>query len=143
VINELLDGSSAPDGTSLHTQAGDRYAQRLRVVAVLVVSWACCAVLVTGIGRPALTAAGLLLSLVLPGWLLAEMILGRASAPVELWLAITMSVSLVVTLALGAIGAVAGDLSRSTLGWSWLAVSSLVGGASLLSSELAGRTDAT
>jgi hypothetical protein len=143
VIDEFLDGSSASGGTSLPTQAGDGHAQRLRVVAVLVVSWACCGVLVSGIGRPALTAAGLLLSLVLPGWLLAEMILGRASAPVELWLVISMGVSLVVTLALGAIGAAVGDLSRGMLGWSWLGVSSLVGGVSLLSSEMTGRTDAT
>jgi hypothetical protein len=143
VSDELLDGSSASAATSVPAQVGDGHAQRLRVVAVLAVSWACCAVLVTGIGRPALTVAGLLLSLVLPGWLLAEAILGRASAPVELWLVVSMGVSLVVTLALGAAGAAVGDLSRSMLGWSWLAVSSLVGGASLLSREMTGRTDAT
>lgn len=82
-----------------------------------------------------MTAAGLLLALLLPGWLLAEIIVGRWGAPLELWLMIILGFSLVVTLALGAIGAASGELSRSTLGWCWLAVCSFLGGASLLAAD--------
>ena len=111
-------------------------------MVALVVSGACCGALVSGIGGPVVAAAGLLLSLVLPGWLASEVVLGGASAPTELWLAISMGVSLVVTLALGGLGAAVGDLSQSMLGWSWLAVSSLLGGVALLNGEMTGRTDA-
>jgi hypothetical protein len=135
--------SADPGAGSIRPRAYEMSAKSRRVLALLVVSWVCSAGLLSGIGRPVLTAAGLLLGLLLPGWLAAETVLTRRTAALELWLAVSLGVSLGVTLVLGALGATFGDLSRSVLGWGWLLVTSLLGAAALLSHERVAGTDAT
>lgn len=140
-MNDYLFNDSPTPGRPFRSALVGSRAQRRRVVVLLVSSWACVAVLVAGIGGPAATVAGLLLSLALPGALVAETISGRGVSPVELWLVVSIGLSLVITLVLGAIGVAVGELSQAAMGWSWLAVTSVVGGVSLLE-EIDDHTDA-
>lgn len=137
-LTDYLFNDSSPPSQSF--VPGHDPAQRRRVMLLLMASWACAAVLVAGIGGLAATVAGLLLSLALPGSLAAEAIIGRGVAPVELRLAISIGLSLAITLVLGAIAVALGELSQAALGWSWLALTSVIGGVSLLQ-ETAVQTD--
>jgi GT2 family glycosyltransferase len=100
--------------------------QQARLFAALLATSVSSAALISNVGEPAYAVAGLLLATLLPGWVTAEAALGGRDAAPEYWLIVIVGASLAMTVAVGAVGAATGDLSRSTLGWSWLAATSLV-----------------